>query len=188
MTTDEQAAVAACQAGDLRAFDALYQAYVKPIYGFIARRTFSRETAEDLTSVTFLKAMEKIGQYDPGKGPFAAWLYRIARNTVTDHYRTRKHDAPIEDAWDLPADDRTDLIAGDRIAFEHLRKAVSALEPDKREILLLRFWDQLSYAEIAEITGKSEGNCKVIVSRTVAGLRTALPLVTLLLLLHPLLP
>lgn len=185
MALSEQAAVAACQAGDLEAFDTLYREYVKPLYGFIAHRTLNRETAEDLTSVTFMKAMEKISQYDPAKGPFAAWLYRIARNTVTDHYRTQKHDAPIEDAWELPSDDKTDLIAGDRIAFEKLREAVAKLEPEKREILILRFWDGLSYAEIAQITGKSEGNCKVIVSRTVAGLRTALPLTTLLLLLLP---
>lgn len=185
MALSEQAAVAACQAGDLEAFDALYRTYVKPLYGFIAHRTLNRETAEDLTSVTFMKAMEKIGSYDPGKGAFAAWLYRIARNTITDHYRSRKDTHPIEDAWELPSDDRTDLIAGDRIAFEKLRQAINQLEPDKRDILLLRFWDGLSYAEIAQITGKSEGNCKVIVSRTLAGLRTVLPLTTLLLLLLP---
>lgn len=183
MLLDEPRLVADCQAGRLDSFDALYQHYVQPIYRFVYRRTLQRETAEDLTSITFLKALEKIRQYDPGKGPFAAWLYRIARNSITDHYRVQRDHTDIEDVWDLSSNEDVAGKVDDRMTHAKLRDALQTLPADKREIVLLRLWEGLSYREIAAIVGKSENNCKVIFSRTVAELRTTLPKSLLLLLL-----
>jgi len=183
---DEQRLIAACQAGDLSHFDPLYIAYVKQIYAFVHRRTMDRQTAEDITSVTFIKALEKIGSYSPGKGVFGAWLYRIARNTITDHYRTHRPHEDIENVWDLSSDDDIAKEASDRIEHEKLREVLRKLDPLKRDIVMMRLWEGLSYKEIAAITGKTETNCKVIFSRTVDGLRSELPLALFLLLLSPL--
>ena len=186
MLLHEERLVAECQDGTLESFDALYTHYVQPIYRYIYRRSLERALAEDLTSTTFIKALEKIRQYDASKGPFAAWLYRIARNAITDHYRTHRNHTDIEDVWDLSSDDDTTKHTDDQLTHQQLRDALQTLPSDKREIVLLRLWENLSYQEIAAITGKSEGNCKVIFSRTIAELRTSLsPSLLLLLLLFP---
>jgi RNA polymerase sigma-70 factor (ECF subfamily) len=88
----------------------------------------------------------------------------------------------IENVWDLASDDVTSLVAERAIDAEKLHTAMKVLTPDQREIVMLRIWEGLSYAEIAEITGKSEGNAKVIFSRSISELRTKLPSLLLLLL------
>ena len=181
--TDEASLVADCQRGDLDSFDPLYRHYVDPLYGYVYRRTLDRALAEDIVSQAFMQALEKIRMYDPVKGPFAAWLYGIARNLITDHYRSKRDHQDIETVWDLASDDDVELTVDDRVNYERIRGAIQKLEPGKRDILLLRLWDGLSYKEIAALTGKTETNCKVIVSRTLSLLRSELPLAILLLLL-----
>lgn len=188
MTHDESSAIAACKAGDLSAFDALYTAHVDSIYRYLYRRTLNRMTAEDLASTTFLKALEKIDAFDPAKGRFGGWVMTIAKNVLNDHFRALKPQENIDDIWDLSSDD--DVAAGleDREAHAELREALAKLPKDKREIVLLRVWEDLSYAEIAALTGKTEGNAKVIFSRAMKDLRGLVPLSTLLLILFPPLP
>ncbi len=169
-------------------FDALYTANVDSIYRYLYRRTLHRMTAEDLTSTTFLKALEKIDRFDPAKGRFGAWVMTIAKNVLTDHYRALKPTTDIENVWDLSSDDDVASDLDDKEAHRELREALAKLPNDKREIVLLRVWEDLSYAEIAALTGKTEGNCKVIFSRAMKDLRTLVPLSTLLLLLFPPLP
>ena len=82
-------------------FGKLYDQHVKKIYEFIYFKTHHKETAEDLTSVTFMKALSNIESFDEKKASFKTWLYRIARNTVIDHYRMKRETADLEDAWDL---------------------------------------------------------------------------------------
>ena len=101
MDTIELQAVARCQAGELAHFTLLYERYLEKVYRFIYFKTYHRQTAEDLTSLTFMKALEKVGSYDAGKGRFSSWLYRIAQNTVIDHYRTAKLAANIDDIFNL---------------------------------------------------------------------------------------
>lgn len=180
---DEQAAIASCQRGNLADFAQLYDTYVTPIYRFAYYRTFDRQLAEDITSQTFLKALEKIGDFRATRGPFAAWLYGIARNLVIDHFRAAKRTAVLPEEFDVPSDDDPAAETGDRLAFAEVRKALHLLEPLQRDIILLRLWDGLSYREIARITGKSEGNCKVIFSRTIGALRGSLGASAILLLL-----
>lgn len=169
-------------------FDALYTDNVDSIYRYLYRRTLHRMTAEDLTSTTFLKALEKIDRFDPAKGTFGAWVMTIAKNVLTDHYRALKPTVDVDDVWDLSSDDDVAADLEDKEAHRELREALSTLPKDKREIVLLRVWEDLSYAEIAALTGKTEGNCKVIFSRAMKDLRTIVPLSTLLLLLFPPLP
>ncbi|MFA5853613.1 MAG: sigma-70 family RNA polymerase sigma factor [Patescibacteria group bacterium] len=168
---------------DTQQFASFYDAHVRDIYKYLYYRTQHRETAEDLTSQVFLKALDKFAAYDETRGTFIAWLYRIARNTLIDHYRATRATLDIEDVWDLQSD--TD-VARDAEAHERIAKLqpyLTALPKEQRELLLLRLWDGLSYAEISEIVGKSEDACKMAYSRVVAKLRKEVPASILLLLL-----
>ncbi len=171
-----------CQQGNLQDFDALYVRHLKGIYAFVFYRVMDRAIAEDLTSQTFLKALEKIGSYDAKKGAFSTWLYRIARNTVTDHFRTRHPHDDIESAWDLAGEDDPTQDAETRIARDQVRSLLRTLPADKRELLILRLWDGLSYQEIAALTGKSESALKMQFSRTMRELRDRMPPAALALL------
>lgn len=183
---DEQAILSACQAGRLDDFALLYDAYVHPIYRFVHYRTRDRDLAEDIVSQTFLRALEKIKSFDPARGPFGAWLYRIARNLIVDHYRAHHAHAPLSDDWDAAEEQDVPDRAGP--LPKELTDALAGLGEQQREILLLRLWNDLSYRDIARITGKSEGNCKVIFSRAIATLRkTVRPDILALLFLFPLL-
>jgi RNA polymerase sigma-70 factor (ECF subfamily) len=182
MQQNEDVLIESCQNGRLVDFEELYVRYLKGIYAFIFYRTMDRSTAEDLTSLTFLKALEHIGSYDRNKGAFSTWLYRIARNTVHDHFRTKREHRDIETVWDLPSEDNPFLSAQQSIDFRDIHAALQTMDKQKREILLLRLWDNLSYAEIARITGKSEAACKMTLSRTLDDLRSTLSPSALLLL------
>jgi RNA polymerase sigma-70 factor (ECF subfamily) len=165
-------------------FDHVYTENVDAVYKYLYRRTLVREIAEDLTSITFMKALESFRSFDPNRGAVLAWLYRIARNALIDHYRTAgsRGTVDIESIWDLPGDDVASLAAENAINADALHAALKDLSPLQREIVMLRVWGGLSYKEISKIIGKSEGNTKVIFSRTLSELRTKMPALLLLLL------
>ncbi len=163
-----------CQAGDTDAFGVLYDRYIEKIYRFIYYKIFSKETAEDLTSDVFTKAFQKIDSFDAGKGNFSAWLYRIARNTVIDHYRTRKATLPIDDVFDVAFDERTVEQKDAIMALEKVSKYLDTLNPKQREIITLRIWEELSYREIAEIVGGTEDSVKMAFSRSIRDVREKL--------------
>src|ERR1044071_6299092 len=78
------------QQGDRDAFGCLYETYLDRIHRYIYFRVMDPEVAEDITSLVFLRAWEKLETFQSGRSPFAGWLYRIAHNAIIDHYRTRK--------------------------------------------------------------------------------------------------
>jgi len=181
MQTDAELALL-CKNGSLENFDALYTRHLKGIYAFIFYRTMERMTAEDLTSQTFLKALENISSYDERKGAFSTWLYRIARNTVVDHFRTNRQHTDIEDVWDMQSDDNPFLDASGALDARQIHDVLKKLPKDKRDLIIMRLWDGLSYKEIADLTGKSEASCKMMFSRTVSDLRTSLSVSAFILL------
>lgn len=167
----EVAAIEACQAGALGRFDDLYQLYAEKIYRFVYFKTLHKETAEDLTSEIFMKALERIRQFDASRGTFSAWIYRIARNAVIDSYRTNHPAEDIEAGWTLASstDIARDAEAG--IALEKVQDALQLLKPEQREVVMMRLWDGLSHKEIADILGMTESNVKQVFSRTIRKLR-----------------
>lgn len=178
--TDEQL-LTAYRAGDQAAFGTLYDRYLEKIYRFIYYKTFNTATAEDLTSSTFFKALNKIGTLDLSRGTFSAWIYSIARNTVIDHYRSREFTAQTgEDVFDLAADDRTEETLDAQANLETVTEYLKTLSPTQREIVTLRLWEERSYQEIAEIVGGTENSVKMAFSRTIRKLREDLGPRTLL--------
>lgn len=179
----EQQALAAIQAGQTEQFVVLYDLYIDKIYRFLFFRVHHKELAEDLTSQTFLQAYDKIHQYNADKGAFGAWLYRVARNLMIDEMRRKKPTDNIDNHYDLQ--DKTNIEADtDReLTSEAVQKFLGTLPEDARELITLRLWDELSYAEIAVLTGKSEGALKMQFSRLIKELRNSAPAILLALMI-----
>jgi RNA polymerase sigma-70 factor, ECF subfamily len=163
--------VAEFKRGDTRAYGVLYDRYLDRIYRFIYYKIWNKENAEDITSDVFHKAFQKIDSYDAGKGTFSAWIYRIARNAVIDHYRTVKKTVDIEDAFDLGEEDRTIEEHDTLLNLGRVREFMEKLSPRQREIITLRIWEEFSYREIAEQIGGTEDSAKMAFSRAMKELR-----------------
>lgn len=172
--------------GDREALGGLYDTYVRRIYNFVYYRVGGQELAEDLTSDIFFKALEKIKSFDTKRknSSFGAWLYRIARNRVIDHYRANRPTASFEENENDLSDGG--LIAEDlkqRSARQEVLKYLDILKLEQKELLLLRIWDERPYREISLITGKSEAALKMAFGRAIKILRARMPADLLLLCL-----
>jgi len=183
METGETVAIDRCQQGDVSAFGELYDTYIKKIYDFVYYKTLHRETAEDLTSVVFTKALEHINSFTNTEGSFSAWLYRIARNTVIDHYRTRKIEKDVDDVWDLSSSEDVAHDTDVRLKLEKAEKLLGVLTSEQRDIVIMRLWQDMTHADIATVIGKSEGAVKVAYSRAITKLRGEMSALLILLML-----
>jgi RNA polymerase sigma factor (sigma-70 family) len=182
MQTQDKKFIIQCKKREAQALSRFYDLFIKKIYKFVYYKTHHKETAEDLTSLVFTKAFENIEHIDITKS-LQAWLYTIARNTVIDHYRTRKSHFDIDDAWGLSSSERLDELVDNNVQLEKVKKYLRNLTSEQRDIVIMRVWQGMSYKEIAQILDKSEASCKMSFSRTMKKLRHDMPLETLLLLL-----
>lgn len=159
---------------DKEAFGQLYEMYYGRIYNYVYYRTSNVVEAEDLTARIFERAMKHIGNYQDQGVPFSAWLYRIAHNLVANWYRdnSRRTFVAIEDVSNWVITDHGPEFAAqlteDR---ERLLAAISRLPSDRQELLMFKFVERLSNAEIGEIMGRSEGAVKSLYHRTLLVLR-----------------
>lgn len=172
-----------CQTGDNKDFVYIYDSYINKIYKFIYYKTNHTETAEDLTSKVFFKALKNISKFDPETN-FNSWIYRIARNIVIDYYRLKKEESNIDDFYDLDDGEDIEIDFDNKRKIEEVKKYLSNLKTEQREIIILRVWEGLSYKEIAEITGKSEESLKMMFSRVIKKLRKELPFALIILILN----
>jgi len=161
--------VARAQEGDQVAFDAIYDRFADALFRYLYMRCTDAMLAEELTSDLWVRVVERLPAFRfPGGDPeaaFAGWLYRIARNLVIDNYRRKRNtNVPLTEtlsARDAPPDER--VIAGDDRRALHA--AIGKLTAEQREVLLLRFIEERSNAEIARLTGRSENAVKVMQHR-----------------------
>jgi RNA polymerase sigma-70 factor (ECF subfamily) len=159
------------------AFEDAYDEHVWDVYGFLGYRLNSREEAEDLTQVTFERALRAWNRFDPSRATVKTWLLAIARNVLIDHYRSDRRQAqrPLPDA------DEAGLAPAGAVADDpvlgpepDLARALSRLSDRERELIALRYGGDMTGAEIAELTGLTLANVQQILSRSLRGLRAAL--------------
>jgi len=162
---------------DAEAFGLLYERYVHRIYNYIYYRTSDHNDAEDLTARTFQRALKHIGRYVDRGAPFSAWLYRIAHNVVANWHRdrSRRKIVPLDD---LPLVGRASddpVVVTQKLEEQGvLLEAVHQLPADRQELLVLKFVEQMSNAEIGEVMGRTEGAIKSLYHRTLVALREEL--------------
>jgi RNA polymerase sigma-70 factor (ECF subfamily) len=178
----ESAVITRVKAGNAEEFGVLYDAYFEKIYNYLFYQTRDKETAEDLASMTFFKAINGLDGFDERKGNFSAWMYRIARNSLYDHFRAKKITTPLEAVEEMSDDVDVFSMAADHEFSDKVKKLLKALSVEQQEIVTMRIWDDLSYKEIAEVMGKSEASCKVAFHRAMAKLKNMAPLALLFLI------
>jgi RNA polymerase sigma factor (sigma-70 family) len=168
--TDEDRLVAAAKR-DPREFDKIYLRYARPVFRYLYTRIGSVQEAEDATAQTFLAAFEALGRYRH-EGCFAAWLFAIARNKATDHFRQEQVDSPIDDADEIPdeVDPLQKVIQTERAAA--LSGLINALPEEERELLRLRYVAELSFPEMGRLLDRSEEAVKKAVYRLLARLQS----------------
>jgi RNA polymerase sigma-70 factor (ECF subfamily) len=162
---------------DKEAFGLLYERYVERIYKYVYYRTGNVADAEDLTAHVFERAMNHIGRYKDQGVPFSAWLYRIAHNLVANWHRdrSRRTFVALDDVsrW-VMTDHGPEFAAQLMEDKEALQEAISRLPADRQELLMLKYIERLSNAEIGEVMGRSEGAVKSLYHRTLLSLREEL--------------
>ena len=156
---------------DAAAFGLLYESHLDRIYRYVFYRVGTTGEAEDMTEIVFLKAWEAIDRYQPRGVPFIAWLYRLAHNLVVDSYRSRRPSIALEDIKETeePGANVLDQVE-QQIDADEVRTAVRTLSPEHQQMIVLRFVEGLSHAEVAQITGKSEGAMRVVQYRALQAL------------------
>lgn len=172
----EEIALIDAAKSDPAAFGKLYRRYVEKIYNYIYYRTGSVRDAEDLTEKVFFKAMSHIKGYKHMGLPFSAWLYRIAHNLVANYHRdrSRKQEISLDNLPGQTLPQRgphPEIHAVRNQEVEDLLETIRGLADNRQELLILKFIDQLSNAEIGQIMRKSEGAIKSLYHRTLLELR-----------------
>ncbi len=167
--------VGAAQSGDPDAFGALFDRYYVPVHRFVAARVGRPSDAEDLAQLVFVKALEALPRYEARGVPFGGWLFRLARNVVIDHVRTRREHATLDLAVERTSDDAgPDDLAVLRQEMDSVAHALRRLTPEQREAIELRFFAGLSAKEAAEAMGRQEGTVRGLQFRAIAALRREL--------------
>lgn len=167
----EKIAFLKLKSGDSEAFGFFYDKYVKSIYRFVYIKTGNKQTAEDITQDVFLKIWQHLVDKKNVKS-FQAFIFRIARNTVVDHYRSNKQELPLEYMSESEEIEEDVLITANKnmdavILLKHIKK----LKPEYQEILILRYVEDMAVDDIAQVVDKDKNNVRVTIHRAINKLK-----------------
>ncbi len=169
---------------DIDAFGQLYDEYYSRIFGYVLKRTAGIDSAQDITSEVFFKALNNLHKFRWRGIPLSVWLYRIANNEIANHFRKNGHQ-PLElDKISNSIDysepsSESELLASEAELKKHedfliLHKSIARLSTRYQEVITLRFFENKQIHEIAEILGKREGTVKSLLHRGLGKLRKAM--------------
>ena len=152
------------QAGDKAALAQIYDTYARYIYRYHYSRVGNAPDAEDLTSQTFMAAIEALPHYQD-RGRFTAWMFQIARNKVMDHYRKNQNTSDLTESIKDPVQTDALEIVHQNESWSQLDLLMRTLDEDERELLRLRFTAELSFVQIGQLLGRSEDAVRKSVRR-----------------------
>ena len=169
-------AVRAAQA-DRAAFATLYRRYLDRVYGYAFYQLGDHHDAEDATERTFTAALRSLPEFRDQGSTFRAWLFRIAHNTIANAHRSRarRRTEPLPDDFERAApnaDPAGQVAMADEL--REIRRAVAQMPDDRRQVILLRFVDDLTTAEIAAVLDRSPGAVRVLLHRSLKDLAARL--------------
>ena len=146
---------------DPAAFKALYDHYFPRVYAYVSYRVGRAQDVEDLVADTFLRVVEGLDEFRwRGEGSFAAWLFRIAHNLVSDFYRRGRGSEESVPLEELPELEASNLLPADAVLqkekFAYLRRLIGTLPPRRQEVITLKFFGGLRNKEIAALLGLDE--------------------------------
>jgi RNA polymerase sigma-70 factor (ECF subfamily) len=161
--------------GDTHAFGDLYECHAPVIFRYLYAHLDSQMDAEDLTGEVFLKAWQSLPKYTERGVPFLAFLFRIARNVLVDHYRQSNRlesKSPDElDGYKAEGNAEPVETIGNQIEHQKILQVLNRLRPDYKSLLTLRFISELSPEETAQVMKRSVGAIRVLQHRALAALR-----------------
>lgn len=159
----EENEIIAMAKNDPAQFRPLYESYFKRVFLFVYHRVEDRDIAADITSQIFLKAMQRLHQYNFRGLPFSSWLYRIAINECTDYFRKTKR-AKVVYVEEVPFHRLFDEMFSDDLQSELEKKlhlVLQKLKPYELQVIELRFFEEMSFKEVADILNITENHAKV---------------------------
>jgi RNA polymerase sigma-70 factor, ECF subfamily len=178
MLDDEARLIRQAQRGDAVACAALYDRHYDAVFRYCYYRVNDVSLAEDLASEVFVRMVEKLDSFRIRGRPLLAWLYTIARNLVTDAYRNdgRASHLPLEEASTVSTDGERALVqrVDRRLSADCLAAVLDRLTCEQRQVILLKFVEDLNNAQVARLMAKSEGAIKSLQHRALNALRRAL--------------
>lgn len=154
-------------------FNRIYEEHVEKVYRFVYLKMGSREEAEDLASDVFSRIWDICleGKHKEIEN-MRAFVYRIARNVISDYYRRGKKVLPLDDqqekAWEGVAMEKT---ADTNIEMDRVQLALRELSDEQQDLVIWKYLEELSSAEIAELTGKTQENVRVSLHRAMNALK-----------------
>jgi RNA polymerase sigma-70 factor, ECF subfamily len=159
------------QNGDANAMSELYEQFKPSVYRYLYFRSEGQQVAEELTTEVFIRVIESLPRYKIKSTPFQAWLFRIARNLVIDHYRrskTRQHLMLDENM--AGTKEWTESIVEHRLDLEELQQALRKLSPDQCDVIVMRFLADMPISQVAQALKKSQGAVKMLQARALKSL------------------
>ena len=157
--------------GDVDAIGTLYDQHHETIFRYLWLRVNDLKLAEDLTGDVFMRMLSALPRYQPMGMPFRAWLYRIAHNLLVDHWRKP---IPLDSIEEESDDGDPGLDVERKLLVVHMNRAMTQLEPNQHQVIVLRFVMGLTLQEVARAMGKTEGAVKSLQHRGLTALRRAL--------------
>jgi RNA polymerase sigma-70 factor (ECF subfamily) len=174
---DDAELVRLAQQGNSHAIGTLYDRHQPHIYRFVWSRVRHQQTAEDMTGEIFTRMVTNLSGYQITGIPFRAWLYRIARNLIVDHFRQHGERLPLPlDAVENMTEetDSMDSLLQHKITVEYVEQALDRIDPEQREVVVMRFLVGLPLKEVALTLDKTVPAVKSLQHRGLAALRMAL--------------
>ena len=148
----------------------IYLQYHDKVRAYVRSKIQDPHDVEDLVSAVFMKVVQKLDSYDPEKASVSTWVYTITRNTVTDHFRTRRDMVEFEDYMA----DETYSSAMTDDALESRADALLTLKEKERDLIVLHYYTGHTLKTVAEMMGMSYINAKVVHKKALAALRLAI--------------
>lgn len=154
-------------------FEQYYLKYFPQVYGYILKKIFFEQAAEDLTMDVFYSVWDKFDSFDESKATFQTWLYVIVNNKLKNYYRDRKEIVELDESLACENNQADEVIESIQLQYlrDHLYVALESLSELQRQIVIYRYFNEMNASEIAYHMGLSPGNVRIHLKRALDKIR-----------------